>query len=197
MPKRINEKDKIQICFAYYLGATSSGKPVYAPINTCYAQVSQIDGRSSRMQYGLDFNYNALAYVVADEYTRKIDESTKLWVYKDPPSVDSQGDYSIVRVGREIDGLIPIYAISLTGNVDRLWYVPDGTNKILSTDVIYVLDNKTAYVPRNMYFPVNTNTFVWERKPSDLSDITGRIVLLSKSTNENMTIMRFGAFNGT
>lgn len=182
MPKRISEKDKKTIYFAYKLGQINL-VTYYTDIIEVKCQFSTFKGAKSVNYYGTELQYDAIAVFESNESTQHIDEFTKFWFGTKPVASSAPCDYDVVRIGARSNGLFTVYLRSITQNNDNLWYEIDGA--IYETQVKMDKTNLRVVVPSNMYLPIWYTTKVWYEEPTNTNTTDYGIHLVDINKTEN------------
>lgn len=168
------------IYIAYALGE-ENGKVQYDKPLIAYAQLEEIGSTVTRENVGILPDYDRVILMPFGSSIQFINEQSLIWVNVEPNEGYSNANYKVERVGDIIQRIITLYCKSLTPNTKSLYYERNG--KIYHVKVDY--SNLVAWIPFNMYLPIDKETNVWETKPTSTDSTNNKIKLSSKRKLNN------------
>lgn len=160
---------------------------VYGKPEKIFAQVGDIKSLLLREDFGTVPNYDRAILVPMGEKTQYINAETRIWIDNNPNESASNMDYKIERVGKIVDGNLPLYLSSLIPNHRPLYYAFNGSILRVKVD----LDNLVAIVPFNQYLPIGKATKVWLTEPSDINSTKNLVRLIRKDKLSNSYRLSF------
>lgn len=170
--------DNREIYIAYCMGEdVDSEKLVYTEPHTIFANVSEPVSFETLDNIGRIPEYDRTLVVEVGEKTEFIREDSILWIDTLPNENKDNYDYVISRVGDVVNGKMKVYCNAVTPSLQVLYYSNDKTN-IYQIKVFF--NGLVAVVPKNMYFPVTSNTDVWYLKPDSVETTKGKIKFVDK-----------------
>lgn len=170
--------DNRPIHVSYYEGENIvTKKQSYTTPHIIYANVGDVVSRETIENIGRIPDYDRVIIIQTGEKTEYVREDSILWVDTIPNDTLSNYDYTIVRVGDDINGEVKLYCIAVAPNTQFLYYCNDNEN-IYQVKVFY--DELFAIVPKNMLFPINAETKVWDIKPQSVDDLNNRIQFIDR-----------------
>lgn len=155
-----------------------NNEPVYGNYQVLSGLISDPTGRIDANIYGLELNYDRVIVLNANDTTRQITENTVILIDEYPTKNFENGNYRIKRIFPEYNREIVI-GLEKIGGIDTPFIYYYNGSSILSFQLNYDKTTKIAYVDRNRYIPFTTETVIWSKEPSSVSQTKNRIVLQS------------------
>lgn len=183
--------DNLEIYVAYYIGEDlESGEKIYTKPHKIYANVGNPFDIEDMNDIGRVEKYDRTLYVDAGENTQFIREDTRLWVDCIPNESCDNFDYVLTRVSDNIGGYLRLYVNAVAPDTQFMFYSNDGEH-IFRIKVYYDKASNTAIVPKNMYLPINKDSLVWYRKPSNIGDTNHLLRYIDKTEYERTYTYNF------
>ena len=181
------EKDKQDIYVSYRLGVNDESVEYTDPIKV-RGQITDTTGSSKYTDFGKSIDYDKVIYFDMDAKTQYIDEFSKIWVGF-VPTLKDDPNYEIVRYTPIYNGMFMIYVNGIPTNNQDIYYLYN--DKIYSIGIKF--DSKTlkGSIPLNMYLPIDNDTKIWYREPTDKDDNSYVIKLVKKIKKQDCYLLKF------
>lgn len=149
-------------------------KPIYSDYVCVSGLIGDPVGYVSREPYGLELDFDRLITLNATTTTRKISYDTAVLLGEYPTSNFPNGNYYVSKIFPEYNNEIVIGLKKIDGlDIPRLYYLYNGS--LVAYQLNYDKESNVGYIDRKQPVPFNTNSIIWNRKPSHIDQVNHRI----------------------
>lgn len=176
----VGRKNKIPISIRLRHGLDQNYQPAYIDWQTVFAKVIDTTGRNNYEEYGVEYDFDKVIKLEANDLSRQIDDFTLFCIDVMPyNNYLNYGEYIVKYKFPEKNGIITIGLERKNPiSIPKLYYEKD--NMIYSYDIDYNTQTKKGYISKGLYIPFDTTTTIWElQKPIDTTQTDNRIQLVS------------------
>lgn len=186
--------DLTPVFVAYFIGKKAN-KNYYTDPKKIYANVVDNNLLITEETVSKIRDFDLTLNIPNGEDVQYIDENCVFWVNISPNAEADNYDFKVNRLGERTVKQVTVYCDSVVPNTVKLYYT-NNDKDIYEFKLQYSKSTNKAVVHFNTYIPFNEQSKIWNKKPTSISDTSGRIKYIDKILNGNSFILEFEDYDG-